>query len=74
MLKIDGVLGEGGGQVLRTSLALSAVTGKAFCIERIRGNKAHPSSQGYTEASTRGPLVRWVGEVAKHLSEGGPTS
>jgi RNA 3'-terminal phosphate cyclase (ATP) len=42
MLKIDGALGEGGGQVLRTSLALSAVTGKAFCIERIRGKRNKP--------------------------------
>jgi RNA 3'-terminal phosphate cyclase len=28
MLTIDGSLGEGGGQILRTALALSAVTGK----------------------------------------------
>jgi RNA 3'-terminal phosphate cyclase (ATP) len=42
MLTIDGVQGEGGGQVLRTSLALSAVTGKAFRIERIRGKRSKP--------------------------------
>jgi RNA 3'-terminal phosphate cyclase (ATP) len=42
MLMINGALGEGGGQVLRTSLALSAVTGKTFCIERIRGNRRKP--------------------------------
>jgi RNA 3'-terminal phosphate cyclase (ATP) len=42
MLTIDGALGEGGGQVLRTSLALSAVTGKAFSIERIRGQRRKP--------------------------------
>ena len=42
MLTIDGSAGEGGGQVLRTSLALSAVTGKAFNIERIRGKRSKP--------------------------------
>jgi RNA 3'-terminal phosphate cyclase (ATP) len=42
MLTIDGVQGEGGGQVLRTSLALAAVTGKAFRIERIRGKRSKP--------------------------------
>jgi RNA 3'-terminal phosphate cyclase len=30
MLTIDGSYGEGGGQVLRTSLALSAITGQAI--------------------------------------------
>src|SRR5687767_11358777 len=42
MLKIDGSEGEGGGQVLRTCLALSAVTGMPFEIERIRANRAKP--------------------------------
>jgi RNA 3'-terminal phosphate cyclase (ATP) len=42
MLTIDGTMGEGGGQVLRTSLALSAVTGKPFRIERIRGKRSKP--------------------------------
>ncbi len=36
MLKIDGSNGEGGGQILRSALGLSLVTGKAFEIERIR--------------------------------------
>ncbi len=39
MIKIDGILGEGGGQVLRTSLSLSMVTGKAFTIENIRAGR-----------------------------------
>ncbi len=42
MLIIDGALGEGGGQVLRTALALSAVTGKAFRIDLIRGKRRKP--------------------------------
>lgn len=41
-IEIDGSLGEGGGQVLRTSLALSAVTGRAFRIVNIRANRDRP--------------------------------
>lgn len=42
MLVIDGAFGEGGGQILRTSLALSLVTGTPFRIERIRANRKQP--------------------------------
>lgn len=42
MLKIDGSEGEGGGQVLRTSLALSMVTGKPVRIDNIRARRAKP--------------------------------
>lgn len=36
---IDGSEGEGGGQVLRTSLSLSAITGKPVRIENVRGRR-----------------------------------
>lgn len=39
MIEIDGSMGEGGGQVLRTSLALSMVTGEPFRIENIRAGR-----------------------------------
>ena len=39
---IDGSQGEGGGQILRSSLALSLVTGKPFCIENIRSKRRKP--------------------------------
>jgi len=42
MISIDGSEGEGGGQVLRTALALSAVTGRSFRIEHIRGKRKKP--------------------------------
>jgi RNA 3'-terminal phosphate cyclase (ATP) len=42
MLIIDGSQGEGGGQVLRTSLSLSALTGQAFRIENIRAMRSRP--------------------------------
>ncbi|MCA8956181.1 MAG: RNA 3'-terminal phosphate cyclase [Planctomycetes bacterium] len=41
-LLIDGSLGEGGGQILRSALALSLVTGRPFRIERIRHNRRKP--------------------------------
>lgn len=42
MLTIDGSQGEGGGQILRTALALALVSGTAFRIERIRAGRARP--------------------------------
>ncbi len=42
MIQIDGSFGEGGGQILRTSLALSLLTGKPFCIQRIRAGRSKP--------------------------------
>lgn len=42
MIHINGSFGEGGGQILRTSLALSLVTGRPFRIENIRANRKKP--------------------------------
>jgi len=42
MITIDGSYGEGGGQILRTSLALSLVTGEPFRIENIRAGRDKP--------------------------------
>jgi RNA 3'-terminal phosphate cyclase (ATP) len=42
MITIDGSTGEGGGQILRTSLALSLVTGQAFRIQNIRAGRNKP--------------------------------
>lgn len=39
---IDGSAGEGGGQVLRTALALSLATGRPFRIDRIRARREKP--------------------------------
>ena len=39
---VDGALGEGGGQVLRTALTMSLATGKPFRIENIRANRPKP--------------------------------
>jgi RNA 3'-terminal phosphate cyclase (ATP) len=45
MLLIDGSYGEGGGQVLRSALALSALTGQAVRIEQIRAGRPNPGLQ-----------------------------
>jgi RNA 3'-terminal phosphate cyclase (ATP) len=42
MITIDGSKGEGGGQVLRTALALSLATGQPFRIENIRSGREKP--------------------------------
>ena len=42
MITIDGSYGEGGGQILRTSLALSLVTGQPFRIDKIRAGRNKP--------------------------------
>jgi RNA 3'-terminal phosphate cyclase (ATP) len=42
MIEIDGSVGEGGGQVLRVCLALSALTGESVGIKNIRINRATP--------------------------------
>jgi RNA 3'-terminal phosphate cyclase (ATP) len=42
MIEIDGSHGEGGGQIIRSSLALSAVTGKPFRVFNIRAGRNKP--------------------------------
>ncbi len=45
MIVVDGSHGEGGGQILRTSLALSAVTGEPCKILNIRKGRQNPGMQ-----------------------------
>lgn len=42
MIEIDASFGEGGGQILRSALALSIITGKAMQLTRIRANRPQP--------------------------------
>lgn len=42
MIVIDGSQGEGGGQIVRSALALSLVTGRPVTIERVRARRQRP--------------------------------
>jgi RNA 3'-terminal phosphate cyclase (ATP) len=42
MIEIDGGQGEGGGQILRTALSLSLITGQAFDLYNIRAKRPKP--------------------------------
>ncbi|QNA87805.1 RNA 3'-terminal phosphate cyclase [Massilia sp. Dwa41.01b] len=42
MIELDGATGEGGGQILRTALTLSMITGQPFHIANIRANRPKP--------------------------------
>ncbi|MEA1924754.1 MAG: RNA 3'-terminal phosphate cyclase [Candidatus Altiarchaeota archaeon] len=42
MLSIDGSIGEGGGQVLRSAVALSTVTGRELGVFNIRAGRSNP--------------------------------
>ena len=42
MIELDGATGEGGGQILRTSLTLAMNTGRPFRIRQIRARRAKP--------------------------------
>jgi RNA 3'-terminal phosphate cyclase (ATP) len=45
LIVIDGSYGEGGGQILRTSLSLSAILGQSIRIENIRAGRKKPGLQ-----------------------------
>jgi RNA 3'-terminal phosphate cyclase (ATP) len=45
MIEIDGSQGEGGGQMVRSSLALSMLTGKPFLLDNIRARRKNPGLQ-----------------------------
>lgn len=42
MIELDGATGEGGGQILRSSLTLAMITGRPFRIRQIRARRAKP--------------------------------
>ncbi len=60
MLTIDGSMGEGGGQILRSALGLSLVTATPFRIENIRKKRKKPGlmRQHLTAVQARSPHRR----------------
>lgn len=67
-LKIDGSFGEGGGQILRSSLALSLVTGTPFAINKIRASRKKPGLMRQHLAA-----VRAAAKVGRAWVEGAET-
>jgi RNA 3'-terminal phosphate cyclase (ATP) len=63
LLPLDGAQGEGGGQVLRTALALSAVTGQGFRVERIRASRLRPGLRPQHLAAVRAAAMSCGAEV-----------
>ena len=53
MLEVDGSFGEGGGQILRTSLALAAVLGKEVRIFNVRAGRSEPGLRAQHLTSVR---------------------
>src|SRR5260370_32976944 len=64
MIEIDGSVGEGGGQVLRTSLALAAVLRREVRIFNIRAGRAEPGLKAQHLTS-----VRAVAEICSASSK-----
>ena len=57
MIEIDGSFGEGGGQILRSSLALSALTGRPVHIRNIRARRPKPGLQAQHLQSVRAAAI-----------------
>jgi RNA 3'-terminal phosphate cyclase (ATP) len=53
LIAIDGAQGEGGGQILRTALALSVVSGQGFEMTRIRAGRLRPGLRPQHLAAVR---------------------
>ena len=53
LLELDGSFGEGGGQILRTSLALALLTGKPFRLYNVRAGRPKPGLQPQHLTSVR---------------------
>jgi len=65
MLVVDGFMGEGGGQILRSSLALSLCSGSSFRITNLRAGRKRPGLRRQHLAS-----VQAAAEIGRAKVEG----
>jgi len=65
VIRIDGAYGEGGGQLVRTAVALAAVTGTAIRVVNVRAGRAKPGLAPQHLAA-----VRAVAELCGARTEG----
>ena len=63
MIVIDGAMGEGGGQIVRSALALSLVTGKPFVIRNIRAARKKPGLARQHLAAANAAAIVGRGEL-----------
>lgn len=66
-LEIDGAYGEGGGQLIRNALALSAITGRALRVYNIRRGRERPGLAAQHLAAARA-LAEICGATADGLA------
>ena len=71
LIPIDGSRGEGGGQILRTALTLSAVTGQGFEIAKIRAGRLRPGLRPQHVAAVRAATLACGAKVGGAF-EGSP--
>jgi RNA 3'-terminal phosphate cyclase (ATP) len=57
MIDIDASMGEGGGQIVRSSLALAACTGAAIALRNIRAHRDNPGLRAQHLAAVRAAAV-----------------
>ena len=63
MIEIDGSEGEGGGQIIRTAVALSALTGKPVSVSNIRAKRNNPGLAAQHLACIKGVQEICSGKV-----------
>lgn len=63
VIRVDGAHGEGGGQILRASVALAALTGQPCRIENIRAGRQNPGLAAQHVAAIRAVSVLSSAEV-----------
>jgi RNA 3'-terminal phosphate cyclase len=68
-IQIDGAHGEGGGQILRTCLALSLRTGRPFQLSRVRHNRENAGRAAAPRLYPKGGSSSTVRPQCKGLTE-----